>query len=165
MKAGRKTSLILGLILLLGVGIWFMIPDEEAIVRRTLTRLAATVSFPLNESPLLRLANASRLRDFLEAGVEVQFEYERVGTRIVQGRAEVVQFATVARETLKQARFQLLDITVKIDPEGTAATAYMTLLADVSGEKNAISQELKVTLKKIEGKWLVARVETLRTLQ
>ncbi len=141
------------------------IPDEAALVRRTLTRLAETVSFPANESPFLRLANASKLRDFLEAEVEVQFEYERFGTRIVQGRAEVVQFATVARETLKQARFQLLDITVKLGADGAAATAYMTLLGDVSGEKNAISQELKVNLKKLEGKWQVARVETLRTLQ
>ena len=41
---------------------------------------------------------------------------------------------------------------------------YLTVDADVSGQRDDIVQEMKFTLQKISGRWLITHVETIHTL-
>ena len=59
---------------------------------------------------------------------------------------------------------EFLDINVTVEPDRKSAAADLTLKARVAGEKDLIVQELKFTLRKIDGTWLIIRVETVKTL-
>ena len=58
---------------------------------------------------------------------------------------------------------EFLDINVTVGPDQKSAVANLTAKAKVPGEDFMV-QELKFTLKKIQGAWLILRVETVKTL-
>jgi hypothetical protein len=53
---------------------------------------------------------------------------------------------------------------VTVAPDKQSAVADLTVQANISGEPDPIVQEMKFTLRKIDGRWLITRVETVRTL-
>jgi hypothetical protein len=55
-------------------------------------------------------------------------------------------------------RFDVFDLV--FPQESNLATAYLMAVARFEGETNSFARELKMTLQKIEGKWLVSRVES-----
>ena len=57
------------------------------------------------------------------------------------------------------------DVTVIVDSDQESAVADLTLQARVSGEQEMVVQEMKATLRKINGQWLIVKVETVRTLR
>ena len=161
-----KTPLLaLGPIVFLVWGIWQLTPNDETLIRKHLTRLAATVSFPRHESALARLANINKLRDFFSPDAVLNLELEHHGPQRIEGRDGVVQTAATARQTLGQAQLRLHDITVSLGDGAQTANARMTLLGDIGGEKYVVAQELNVSLKKVERIWLINGIETVRTLQ
>jgi hypothetical protein len=129
-----------------------------------LSGLAAAVSINPDDSTLVRLAKSEKLRDFFSQDVEIHFESDGWETQHITGRADLVSMAAAARTQFRKARIQLLDVHVKFGTDPDSATAYMTLLGDLDSEKNVISQELKMALKKIDGDWMITRVETIKTL-
>jgi hypothetical protein len=56
------------------------------------------------------------------------------------------------------------DINVTVAPDKNSATADVTVEGTVSGEHDAILQEMKFTFEKTDGHWLINRVETVRVL-
>jgi hypothetical protein len=56
------------------------------------------------------------------------------------------------------------DINVTVAPDKQSAVADLTVEANISGERDPMVQEMKFTLQKIDGKWLITRVETVRTI-
>lgn len=144
--------------------VWSLLPSDEKVIRKKLSKLATAVSISPDDSTLVRLAKSESLRDFFSQDVDVQFEPEGRAMQHIVGRADLLSGATIARTQLQQANIQLLDIYVKVAPDKKSARGYMTLLGDLNKEKNAISQELKMNLKKIDGDWLITQVETVKTL-
>jgi hypothetical protein len=161
----RSYTIRLALVGLAAWAIWMLLPSDEKVIRKTLSGLAAVVSVTPNDSTLVRLAKSEKLRDFFSQDVEIHFESEGWETQHIIGRADLVSIAAAARTQFRKAKIQLLDVHVKFGDDQESATAYMTLLGDLDSEKNAISQELKMALKKIEGDWLITRVETIKTLR
>jgi hypothetical protein len=51
-----------------------------------------------------------------------------------------------------------------VGPDKQSAVADLTVEAKVSGERDPIVWEMKFTLRKTDGQWLITRVETVRTL-
>ena len=68
-----------------------------------------------------------------------------------------------ARTALAGLNVEFLDVSVSVGPDQESATANLTAKAKVPGEDFMV-QELKFTLKKIQGAWLILRVETVKTL-
>jgi hypothetical protein len=56
------------------------------------------------------------------------------------------------------------DVNVTVAPDKQSATADLTVKAQAGGDRDSIWQEMKFTLQKTGGKWLITRVETVRTL-
>jgi hypothetical protein len=59
---------------------------------------------------------------------------------------------------------KFLDLNVTLSPDKTEAVVHLTGEARVPNERDLFVQELKFQLRRIEGKWLIVRVETVRTL-
>jgi len=58
----------------------------------------------------------------------------------------------------------LFDVNVTVSPDKRSATANLTVKVGTARDKDFYVQEMNITLQKIEGDWLITRVETIRTL-
>jgi hypothetical protein len=149
----------------LGVWFWFVLfPSPEKVIRKQLVKLARDVSFSPDESNLAKLAGAQRLADFFSTNVEVNIDVPEHEQHSLVGRDEIIQAALASRSTANGLIVKFPDVNVTIAPDKQSATADVTLEATISGEHDAIVQEVKFTFEKTEGKWLIKKVETVRTL-
>jgi hypothetical protein len=164
MKIIFRLVLAAGLIAF-GVWLWFILfPSPEKVIHKRLVALANTVSFSSNQGNLARLAGAPNLGDFFSPDVEVDINVPgRVQERLMS-RQEIVQATVGARSTISWLKVKFPDINITVAPDKQSAVADLTVEARVSGRQDPIVQEMKFTLQKTDGKWLVARIETVRTL-
>jgi hypothetical protein len=163
MKIALRFILFTALVAL-GVWLWFILfPSPEKVIRKRLTELARTASSSSNESDLARLAAARSVAGFFSTNVEVNIDVPgRVRHNLI-GRDEITQAALVARSGTGSLKVKFPDINVTVAPDKQSAVADLTVEAHVSGEPDPIVQEMKFTLQKIDGRWLITRVETVRT--
>ena len=149
----------------LGIWLWTVLfPSPEKVVRRRLTELARTVSSSANESDLTRLASARSVAGFFAATVELNVDLPELGQHNSMDREEITQLALMGRSRAGGLRVKFPDINITVAPDQQSAVADLTVEANVSGEHDPIVQEMKFTLRKTDGQWLITRVETVRTL-
>jgi hypothetical protein len=149
----------------LGIWLWTVLfPSPEKVVRRRLTELARTVSSSANESDLTRLAAARSVAGFFAATVELNVDLPELGQHNSMDREEITQLALMGRSRAGGLRVKFPDINITVAPDQQSAVADLTVEANVSGEHDPIVQEMKFTLRKTDGQWLITRVETVRTL-
>jgi hypothetical protein len=149
----------------LGIWLWtILFPSPEKVIRKRLTELASTASSSPGESDLARFAAARSLAGFFSTNVELQVELPELSRRDSIDREEITQAAFVVRSRAGGLRVRFPDINVTVAPDKQSAVADLTVQANISGESDSIVQEMKFTLRKIDGRWLITRVETVRTL-
>ena len=149
----------------LGVWLWTVLfPRPEKVIRRRLTELARTVSSSANESDLMRLAAARSMAGFFAATVELNVDLPELGQRNSLDHEEITQAALVARSRAGGVQVKFPDINITVAPDKQSAVADLTVEANISGERDPIVREMKFTLRKTDGQWLITRVETVRTL-
>ncbi|MGH7950570.1 MAG: hypothetical protein ACREFE_01420 [Limisphaerales bacterium] len=164
MKTVFKFALLAALIAL-GVWLWFILfPSPEEIVRNHLAKIARDVSFSKSEGNLTRITRAESVSGFFSTNVEVNVNVPgRIQHRFV-GRAEITQAALDSPTFVKGLAVKFPDVNVTLAPDEQSATADVTLEVNVAGERDPIVQELKITFQKLDGDWLITRLETVRTL-
>lgn len=156
---------LLAVLAALGAWLWTVLfPSPEKIIRRRLDEVAKHVSFAANESTLARLASAQGLADYFATNVEVNVNTREGDRQEFVGRPQITQAALGARSALGSLSVKFLDVNVTVAPDQQSATADLTVDANVSGQPNAIVQEVKITLQKIGGQWLITRVATVRVI-
>ena len=152
-------------LLALGVWLWFVLfPGPEKVIRNRLTELARTASFSSGESDLTKLAAAQGLACFFATNVEINIDVPGRIQHTLMGRDEIKEAALGARSNLSGLKVTFPDITITIAPDKLSAVADLTVEATVSGERDPIVQEMKFTFQKSDDGWLIARIETVRTL-
>jgi hypothetical protein len=148
----------------LGIWLWTVLfPSPEKVIRRHLTELARTVSSSANESDLTRLASARSVAGFFAANVELNVDLPALGQRTMD-REEITQAALMGRSRAGGLQVKFPDINITVAPDKQTAVADLTVEANISGEHDSIVREMKFTLRKTNGQWLITRVETVRTL-
>jgi hypothetical protein len=148
-----------------GVWLWTVLfPSPEKVIHKRLVELARTVSFSSNQGNLARLAGAQNLGFFFSTNIEVNIDVPGRERLNLVGRGEVMQAVLTVRSAVAGLTVKFLDINITVAPDKQSAVADLTVDADVSGQRDAIVQEMKFTLQKTDGKWLVTRIETVRTL-
>jgi hypothetical protein len=149
----------------LGVWLWLaLFPSPEKAIHKRLVQLARDVSFSSSDGNLARLAGAQDIADFFSTNVEVNIDVPRHALSGPLERADITQAALGMRSTLSMLNVQFPDVNVTVASDKNSATADVTVEATVSGERDALVQEMKFTFQKIGGQWLITRVETIRTL-
>lgn len=163
-----KTALrlvLLAALAALGVWLWTIyFPSPETIIHQRLDQLAKEASFAPNEGALSRLANAESLANNFATNVEVSINTREADRQEFVGRSQITQAAVAAPSQLSSLKIKFLDIVITVAPDKLTATADLTMDADVSGQPDSIVQQLKITFQKIDGKWLITRVTTVRVL-
>jgi hypothetical protein len=149
----------------LGIWLWTVLfPNPEKVIRQRLTELARTASSSSGESDLARLAAARSLAGFFSTNVEFQVELPELARYSIMDRDEIMQAALMARSRAGGLKVKFPDINETVAPDKQSAVADLTVEANISGERDPLVQEMKFTLQKIDGQWLITRVETVRTL-
>ncbi len=163
----KAVPLILLLAVLAGVGCWIWVtffPSPEVAIRKDLNALAKAASFPANEAPLAKLANAQSVGGYFATNVEVIVDVPGHSRQNISGRDELVQAALAAHANLNGLSVTFHDIVVTVAPDGQSAVANLTAEVKAPGEKDFNLQELKFELRKVGGDWLIIKVETVKTL-
>ncbi|MGB8370974.1 MAG: hypothetical protein ACLPYZ_10985 [Limisphaerales bacterium] len=149
----------------LGVWLWAaLFPSPEKVIRQRLVELAHTASVSSGESDLARLAAARSVAGFFSTNVELAVELPELARNSLMDRDEIMQAALMARSRAGGVQVKFPDINITVAPDKQSAVADLTVEANVSGEHNPFVQQMKFTLQKIDGRWLITRVETVRTL-
>lgn len=147
------------------IWLWTVLfPSPEKIILRRLDKVARDVSFAANEGALARLAGAENLAGYFATNVEVNINTREGDRQDFVGRDQITQAAVAARSQLGSLDVKFLDVNLLVAPNKQSATADLTVDANVSGQPDAVVQEVKITLQKIGGQWLITRVETIRVL-
>ena len=164
----KKWSVRIVLIAVLaGLGFWgwrALFPSPEQVIRKRLTALAQAASFSGKEGTLARLAGAQAVTTFCTPDVEITVDVPGFSRHTFEGNDELLQAVAGARSTGRGFSVQFLDIIVTVAPDQNSATAELTAKGVLSGEKDLYIQELKFCLRKVEGKWLIFRAETVKTV-
>jgi len=158
--------ILLAVVVALGAWAWVVLhPTPEHLIRHKLEDLARAASFGPNQGSLAKLAGAQRVADFCATNVEVHIDVPGQQERSLAGREDVQQAALAARASVPALTVTFPDATVVVSADKQSAMADLTLQAQVAGEREMIVQEVKVTFQKIDGQWLIVKVETVRTLR
>ena len=164
MKRGVQLVLALGMI---AAGIWLwtvLFPSPERVIRSRLNALAKAVSFDSRGGMLAQAYNAQKVGEFFTTDVDVEVEVSGYEPLSFHGRDEVLQAAAGARAHLNALKVEFPDINITLDPDKQGAKVNLTGKATVPGEKDISAQEFNFMLKKVDGKWMIYRVETVKTL-
>lgn len=152
----------------IAAGVWLWItffPSPEKVIRKRLVEVARLASFDGNEAPLAKLSNTQQLLSHFASAVEISIDVPGRSLNSVTGTEELRQALMGARSQLASMAVEFLDIGVRLAPDSTSAAAATTVRARISGEKDAIVQEMKFSFSKMDGDWLISRIETVNTLR
>ena len=69
-----------------------------------------------------------------------------------------------AHSRLTSLKVEFPDMNITFGADGQTAKVNLTGKAIVPGERDISAQEFNFQLKKVDGKWLIYRVETVKTL-
>lgn len=149
----------------LGIWLWTVLfPSPQKIIRQRLEAVARRVSFTTDENKLASLTDAQGLAAYFATNAEINVEVPGRDQFILSGRNEITQAALTARSMISSLSVRFLDISVTVAPNRRSATVDLTVDANISDQRDAVVQETKITFRKIDGEWLITRVETVRTL-
>jgi hypothetical protein len=153
---------------LIGLGVWgwrALFPGPEKVIRSRLAELAKTASFEPGQGPLVRAYNVQKLMGFFTTNVVINLDIQGYGPQMWSGREELQENALLAATRATRGwKVELLDINVTLVPGRQAAVANLTGKVTLQGERDFSEQEFNFMLRKVDGKWLIYRVETVKTL-
>jgi hypothetical protein len=149
----------------LAIWLWtVMFPSPERVIRSRVNALAKTLSFDSGGGILAQALKAQEAGDFFTTNVDVEINVSGYDTLSLHGRDEVVQGAAAVRSRLTSLKVEIPDMNITIDPDQQSAKVNLTAKATVSGERDISAQEFNFMMKKVDGKWLIYRVESVKTL-
>jgi hypothetical protein len=156
---------LLALLCVVGFWIWCVFfPNPEKVIRDRLTKTARLASFSAGQGNISRVAAIEALGNYFTEEIEIKVDVPNYESHTFNRREELMQAALAARSAISSLKVDFPDMKVDLDAGKMSATVDVTLRADINGEKNAVIQELRVFLRKTDGKWLIYRLDTLRTL-
>ena len=148
-----------------GLGLYrFLVPTPERIIRQRLNEVARLASFAPNEGALAKAFNAQKLSTRCTSDVELVVTTPG-HQQIVNGRDELLALALRARNSFSSLTLEFPDILIVVASDKQSAVADLTARTKLGGEKEFDVREFRCALKKIDGEWLISRVESSRTLR
>ncbi len=77
-------------------------------------------------------------------------------------REELVQAIQAGRMSVNSVLAKFKSPKIEITPGNQEAIIGVVLTADISGEKDAVVEDLKIEMKKIDGDWVITHVESVQ---
>jgi hypothetical protein len=117
-----------------------------------------------NQGNLDALARVGDLTGCLTKDIEIKVDVVGAPADGIEGVDAVRAGMMIARQTLPRLQVKIHDLEVALlDPERARAT--LTASASTDGTRDFSAQEFEFTMRKVDGRWYIRRVETVRTLR
>ncbi len=158
-------SRLIVLVVLAALGFWLwtvFFPSPEKVIRKQLAKLAQDASFSPAENDLIKMADAQSVPDFFSSNVEINITIPGREQQTLAGQDEIRTAALASRAQATALDVKFPDVIVTVAPDKSSAVADVTVDATVSGEHDAIVQELKINFQRNGGQWLINKVETVQ---
>ena len=163
----KRTAQIIFAAVIVGLGIWLWTvfhPSPEKAIRSRLNALAKALSFSSNSGLLGKAYSADKAAEFFTTDVDVEVNLSGYEPLSLQGRDEVLKAVGLSRGRLTSLKIEFPDMNISIGPDGQTAKVNLTGKGIIPGERDVSAQEFNFMLKKVDGKWLIYQVETVKTL-
>lgn len=163
----RRVVPIVFALAVIGLGFWLwtvLFPSPEKVIRTRLNALAKALSFDSRGGVLAQAYSAQKVGDFFTSDVDVELNIGGYDPMSLHGRDEVAQTAAAVRSRLNSLKVEFLDMNITFTPDRQGAKVNLTGKADVPSERDISAQEFNFMLKKVDGKWLIYRIESVKTL-
>jgi len=150
-----------------GLGFWLwtvLFPTPENAIRSRLHDLAKALSFKSGSGMVAQAFSSQKAAEFFTSDVDVEVNLTGYEPISLHGRDEVLQIAMASRSRLTALKVEFPDINITLGADKQTAKVNLTGKATVPGERDISAQEFNFKLKKVNGKWLIYQVETVRTL-
>ncbi len=160
---------ILLLAAVIGGGVWLWIyfnPSPEKAIRRRLVDLAREVSFTGQEGMVAKALHAQKFAGFFGREVSLMIDLPEVSSQEGMTRDEIERLALMLRSSpyFNSLKVQFLDPVITLGADRKSAIVELTIRAETAGDKYLVVQEMKFTMKEVDGDWLILRVDTVKTL-
>jgi len=164
----NKLRRLLLIAVVIGIGFWVWtawFTNPKQVIKNRLNQVARLASFEPNEGAISRLAKIQRLGLLFAEDVQVMVDIPGYEAHTFSRREEVMQVVMASPRLGNGLSAQFLDMNIQLGSGDQSALVELTLEAKINGESDILAQEMKFTLKKIKGDWLITRVETVKTLK
>ena len=163
----QKFIRILSAAALIALAIWgwrVLFPSPENAIRARLKSLAKVVSFGPSDGSISKGYSAQKLTDYFTPQVDISLNAPGYPPLSITDRQELIQGLLYAQANLGSLKVEFLDINVTLGPDKESATANLTAKVTIGKSADFNVQELDITLKKVENRWIIYRVVTVKTL-
>ncbi len=164
MVTRNRVLAALGL-LLVAWGLWYFFPTRERQVRRQFKALASWASKDGEEGSIASLQTAREARDYFADPCQWTAEaYQLAGNVSIN---EITQYVFAARTRMDRLSVKFYDLRVEFTPEGQARVTATVRIVGVgkAGDTVNDTRELKCTLVKVDGRWLLKTVILVQVLK
>jgi hypothetical protein len=155
--------IILALLVVGGIWLWrTFFPSPERVITGNLKKLAHAASVHPGDGSLPRMLGAQSVGRLVADTVEIHIDVPGYHQQSVESREDIVQKLTAIKVSTSFT-VDFPDINVTVSADGLSAQADVTVEIHASGEPDMAIQQMRVTLRKIDGHWLITKVQTVRT--
>jgi hypothetical protein len=158
---------IAGLGILAGMAFWLwtmVFPSPEKAVMKRVSALAATATMGANDGAIVRASKVSSLIGFFSTDAEINYDIPGVGAGSLSGRDEIRESLVGGFSRATALNVQFVDVVVRVGADRQSAEASCTARVNTGDSKDFVIQELRFQFKQVARDWLIARVETVKTL-
>jgi hypothetical protein len=163
----KRTAQIIFAAVIVGLGFWLwtaLSPSPEKAIRSRLNALAKALSFNSGGGLMGKAYEAQKAAEFFTTDVDVEVNLSGYEPISLHGRDDVLQAVTLARGRLTSLKIEFPDINISLGADGQTAKVNLTGKGIIPGERDVSAQEFNFMMKKVDGKWLIYQVETVKTL-
>jgi hypothetical protein len=137
-------------------------PSPEKAIHKQMEKLAETLASKPGEGNFARVAGINKTLSFFTSNIYINGEGIPQVNDSIQGQTELQQALFAARSRLDGA-ITFNEIHVIVGPEATNARVNFNAVARLNGQTEPYNQDLKAEFVKVDGKWLISRVDPIGT--
>lgn len=150
-------AVVLGIV---GV-VWITRPSEERRIRKVITGMAANASFSGGEGNISRLAKIEGLGNAFAVDAEIHVDQVLPIDSALSGRDAIKGLLMAAAPQAGAVEVKVHDLGVTVTSDSEARVS-MTASAKTGGRQGEFTaQEFDIQMVKVEGRWLVRRVDAV----
>ena len=118
------------------------------------------------ETNLVRMAKAARLAGYFTEDITIDLGSP---STVIRGRDTLMTMAVRTPVSPEGLRIELVDVQITVDAEGARAIASMTVQGSgidfATGDQMIDAREIEMTLVKVDGEWLIQRVNAVSAIR
>jgi hypothetical protein len=149
-----------------GLCVWLWIylhPTPQEAIRRQLVALAKCATLEKREGNVPATLRADEFSEFFGREVALNLEPRAVFADSIE-RSEIARGVFAIRTTYRSLDVKIFDPVITIGADQKSAIVELTVNVAGDGDRHLLVQEMKFTMKEVDGNWQIIRVETVKTL-